>query len=90
MTDAAENYTRIAQAITYLRAHHTEQPELRDLASHIGLSESHTQRLFSRWAGISPKRFLQFLTVEHAKRQMRDTLGHDRTGSIRVRPIRPR
>jgi len=68
-----ENYTRIEQAITFLRAHYTQQPELRDLAAHIGLSESHTQRLFSRWAGISPKRFLQFLTVEHVKRRMGQT-----------------
>lgn len=68
--DSEGNYARIERAIAFLRAHHTEQPELRDLAAHIQLSESHAQRLFSRWAGISPKRFLQFLTVEHAKRQM--------------------
>lgn len=68
-----DNYARIEQAIIYLRAHHREQPELRDLAAYIGLSESHTQRLFSRWAGISPKRFLQFLTIEHAKRRMQQT-----------------
>ncbi len=70
MSKVDENYARIERAIAFLRAHHAEQPELRDLAAHIGLSESHTQRLFSRWAGISPKRFLQFLTVEHAKQQM--------------------
>ena len=70
---AEENYTRIEQAITFLRAHRAEQPELRDLAAHIQLSESHAQRLFTRWAGISPKRFLQFLTVEHAKRRMAQT-----------------
>lgn len=70
---AGENYARIEQAIAYLRAHRNEQPDLRDLAAHIRLSESHAQRLFSRWAGISPKRFLQFLTVEHAKRQMAQT-----------------
>jgi AraC family transcriptional regulator of adaptative response/methylated-DNA-[protein]-cysteine methyltransferase len=69
----AENYTRIEQAIGFLRAHRGDQPELRDLAAHIGLSESYTQRLFSRWAGISPKRFVQFLTVEHAKRRMLQT-----------------
>jgi len=73
ISSADENYARIEQAIAFLRAHHTEQPELRDLAAHISLSESHTQRLFSRWAGISPKRFLQYLTVEHAKRQMGQT-----------------
>jgi len=70
ISGADENYARIEQAIGFLRAHHAEQPELRDLAAYINLSESHTQRLFSRWAGISPKRFLQFLTIEHAKQQM--------------------
>jgi len=73
MSDADENYARVERAIRFLRAHHAEQPELRDLAAHIDLSESHTQRLFSQWAGISPKRFLQFLTVEHAKRRMGQT-----------------
>jgi len=73
MPGTDENYVRIERAIAFLRAHHAEQPELRDVAVHIGLSESHAQRLFSRWAGISPKRFLQFLTVEHAKRQMGTT-----------------
>lgn len=63
----AENYRRIALAIEYLRVHATEQPHLADVASQIGLSEFHFQRLFSEWAGISPKRFLQFLTKEHAK-----------------------
>ena len=71
--DADANYVRIEKAINFLRQHQAEQPELRDLAAHINLSESHTQRLFSRWAGISPKRFVQFLTIEYAKRQMGQT-----------------
>lgn len=71
--DADANYVRIERAIDFLRQHQAEQPELRDLAAHIDLSESHTQRLFSRWAGISPKRFVQFLTIEYAKRQMGQT-----------------
>jgi AraC family transcriptional regulator of adaptative response/methylated-DNA-[protein]-cysteine methyltransferase len=45
---------------------------LKEIAAHIGLSEYHFQRLFSRWVGISPKRFLQFLTLEHTKRLLRD------------------
>lgn len=69
----AQSYAQIARAISYLRARHVAQPELADLARHLGLSTSHTQRLFSRWAGISPKRFVQFLTVEHAKHCMSDT-----------------
>jgi AraC family transcriptional regulator of adaptative response/methylated-DNA-[protein]-cysteine methyltransferase len=70
---AAADYLRIERAIAYLREHRWDRPQLSDLAAHIGLSESHTQRLFSRWAGISPKRFLQFLTVQEAKRRMRHT-----------------
>lgn len=64
----ADSYQRIAAAITYLHDHATEQPRLADVAHHVGLSEFHFQRLFSEWAGVSPKRFLQFLTKEHAKR----------------------
>ena len=67
---ADANYARIAQAIAFLRSNHARQPDLGELAGHLGLSESHTQRLFTRWAGISPKRFVQYLTVEHAKQRM--------------------
>lgn len=61
------DYTRIEQAIHYLETHYQRQPELAEVASVVGLSEFHFQRLFTRWAGISPKRFLQYLTKEGAK-----------------------
>ena len=61
------DYEKIEQAIQYLDERAREQPSLAELASHVGLSESHFQRLFTRWAGISPKRFLQFQTVAHAR-----------------------
>ncbi len=64
--DDGGSYPRIERAIKFLSAHQREQPALRDVAAYIGLSESRTQRLFTRWAGISPKRFVQFLTVEYA------------------------
>jgi AraC family transcriptional regulator of adaptative response/methylated-DNA-[protein]-cysteine methyltransferase len=64
---AIEDYARIEQAIQFLEQNFRRQPELKEIAGHVGLSEYHFQRLFTRWAGISPKRFLQFLTVEHAK-----------------------
>lgn len=64
---AAEDYKRIAAAIHYLERHRAEQPTLEDLAAYLHLSPYHVQRLFKRWAGISPKRFLQFLTLEHAR-----------------------
>lgn len=63
----SEDYLRIEQAILYLENHYKEQPGLEEIAANIGLSEYHFQRLFTRWAGVSPKRFLQFLTKEGAK-----------------------
>ena len=63
----SEDYLRIEQAILYLESHYKDQPNLEDIAANIGLSEFHFQRLFTRWAGVSPKRFLQFLTKEGAK-----------------------
>ena len=64
---SSEDYLRIEQAILYLENHYREQPSLEEVAANIGLSEFHFQRLFTRWAGVSPKRFLQFLTKEGAK-----------------------
>lgn len=63
----SDDYQRIEQAILYLENHYKDQPSLEELAANIGLSEFHFQRLFTRWAGVSPKRFLQFLTKEGAK-----------------------
>lgn len=61
------DYQRIEQAIRYLNANFRRQPTLAQVAAELGLSEFHFQRLFRRWAGVSPKRFLQFLTAEHAR-----------------------
>ena len=63
----SEDYRRIEQAIRYIEANADRQPELGEIAASLGLSQYHFQRLFTRWAGISPKRFLQFLTKENAK-----------------------
>jgi AraC family transcriptional regulator of adaptative response/methylated-DNA-[protein]-cysteine methyltransferase len=62
-----EDYQRIAQAIAFLRRNYLTQPDLCTVAHHVNLSEYHFQRLFTKWVGISPKRFLQYLTVEYAK-----------------------
>ena len=61
------DYRRIERAIRFLDARVVDQPSLEDVAREIGLSPFHAQRLFTRWAGISPKRFLGLLTVGHAK-----------------------
>ena len=67
------DYRRIEQAIAYLEEHALEQPSLDEVAEHIGLSSYHFQRLFKSWAGVSPKRFLQYLTIENAKKLLRES-----------------
>lgn len=62
------DYERVEAVIRYLEGHAGEQPELAELADHVGVSPAHLQRTFRRWAGISPKRFLQFITAKHARR----------------------
>lgn len=67
------DYDRIAAAIRFLEERRLEQPNLDEAAAHVGLSPAHFQRLFKRWAGVSPKRFLQFLGAEHARRLLQDS-----------------
>lgn len=69
MTD----YDRIAKAITYINQRVHEQPSLHDIAAHVHLSPFHFQRLFSRWAGVTPKRFLQVLTLEQGKQLLTES-----------------
>jgi AraC family transcriptional regulator of adaptative response/methylated-DNA-[protein]-cysteine methyltransferase len=68
----SEDYYRIEKAIHYLEANYKDQPSLEDAARHIHMSEFHFQRLFRRWVGISPKRFVQYLTKEYAKQLMEE------------------
>jgi len=67
------DYARVEAVIRYLDAHQSEQPGLAKLAATCGLSEFHFHRLFQRWAGVTPKDFLQCLTAEYAKRRLRDS-----------------
>ncbi len=71
-TQADLNYTRVAQAINYLKDNFKVQPNLDEVAKQIHLSPSHFQRIFTDWAGTSPKKFLQYISVEHAKRILKD------------------
>lgn len=66
-------YRRIEKAIHYLEENFRRQPGLKEVARQVGLSEYHFHRLFSRWAGVSPKRFLQFLTADYARRLLRES-----------------
>ena len=70
-TTSDRDYDRVERAIRYIAEHRLEQPSLQDVADAMGLSPFHAQRLFTRWAGVSPKRFLGLLTVEHAKTLLR-------------------
>ncbi len=67
---SCHDYQRIEKAIRFLEKRAFAQPSLEEAAAHVGLSAFHFQRLFKHWAGVSPKRFLQFLTVSHAKQML--------------------
>jgi AraC family transcriptional regulator of adaptative response/methylated-DNA-[protein]-cysteine methyltransferase len=67
------NYQRIEQAIQYLEKNFQRQPELDEVAEQVHLSPFHFQRIFTEWAGISPKRFLQYLTVDFLKSKLKES-----------------
>ncbi len=72
MTSQAEfNYNRIAKAIAFIQDHFQEQPSLGEIAETIHVSPYHFQRLFTEWAGVSPKKFMQYISVEHAKQLLK-------------------
>lgn len=66
------NYQRIEEAINYIRTNFKEQPDLERVAEKVHLSPFHFQRLFTEWAGVSPKKFLQFISVGHAKNILKE------------------
>jgi len=66
------NFSRIATAISYIKENFKTQPGLEDIAEKIHLSPYHFQRLFTEWAGVSPKKFLQYITVGHAKKMLKE------------------
>jgi len=67
------NYQRIESAIKYLAANYQHQPNLDEVAQAVHLSPFHFQRIFTEWAGITPKKFLQYLTTEHLKNKLAET-----------------
>lgn len=64
------HFDTIAKAIHYIKLNHLDQPSLEEVAEHVHLSKYHLQRLFQQWVGLSPKAFLQYITVEQAKRSL--------------------
>lgn len=71
MEQSSINYFRIAEAIGYIYQNFKNQPDLDDIARKINLSPYHFQRLFTEWAGVSPKKFLQYISLEYAKGLLR-------------------
>ncbi len=71
MTKTAD-YQRIAKAIVYLQTHFRDQPALDDIAAHVGVSPFHFQRMFTAWAGVSPKKFGQYLSLDYARTLLRE------------------
>ena len=67
------DYARIAEAIGFIRENFKSQPELDDVARKICLSPAHFQRLFTAWAGVSPKKFLQYISIEYAKKVLKES-----------------
>lgn len=65
------NYNRVAEAISYIQQNFKQQPQLDEVAKKVHLSPHHFQRLFTEWAGVSPKKFLQYISLEHAKNILR-------------------
>src|SRR6185312_12791969 len=75
MKDAEKtNFNRIEEAIAYINANFKSQPSLDEIASKIHLSPYHFQRLFKEWAGVSPKKFLQYISIEHAKNLLKQNV----------------
>jgi AraC family transcriptional regulator of adaptative response/methylated-DNA-[protein]-cysteine methyltransferase len=66
------DYHRIEKAIDYLKVNFKQQPSLEDVAAHVYLSPFHFQRMFKEWAGVTPKKFLQYLSIEYAKGILKD------------------
>jgi len=71
--EQSEDYVRIEQAIRYLESNFQDQPSLDDIAASVHLSKYHFQRLFKRWAGVTPAQFTHYLTVEYAKERLRES-----------------
>ncbi|BDA77173.1 methylated-DNA--protein-cysteine methyltransferase [Leptospira kobayashii] len=66
------HFHQIKKAIAYIKDHFKEQPSLEKVAEQIHISPFHFQKLFTDWAGVSPKKFLQYITLEHAKKMLKE------------------
>jgi len=69
---AHNDYLKVQRTINFIHANFKQQPSLEEIAAHVNLSPFHFQRLFTKWAGVSPKKFIQFLSLDHAKRILKN------------------
>jgi AraC family transcriptional regulator of adaptative response/methylated-DNA-[protein]-cysteine methyltransferase len=74
-TQENTNYKRVAEAITFIKRNFKRQPSLEEIAAFVHLSPAHFQRLFTEWAGTSPKKFLQYISLEYAKGLLKEDAG---------------
>jgi AraC family transcriptional regulator, regulatory protein of adaptative response / methylated-DNA-[protein]-cysteine methyltransferase len=72
MIETTMDYQRVAEAIEYLQVHFKQQPDLETVAQQVHLSPQHFQRIFTEWAGVSPKKFMQYLSLEHLRTHIYD------------------
>ncbi len=91
LTEAAADYDVVRRAIGHIRGHWREQPEIETIADAAGVTPTELHHLFRRWAGITPKAFLQALTLDGARRLLREfrerARRHLRSRSVRPRPL---
>src|SRR5512145_3291407 len=73
LATSATDYAIVRRAIAHIRGHWREQPEVEEIAEAAGVSPTELYHLFRRWAGLTPKAFLQALTLDHARRLLRDS-----------------
>lgn len=66
------NFDRIAEAISFIKENFQNQPGLDEIAERMNMSSFHFQRMFTEWAGVSPKKFLQFISISHAKKMLKE------------------
>src|SRR5215469_7054997 len=70
---ASADYATVKRAIEFISKRYRDQPSIEAIAEHVGLSASHFQHVFKRWAGLTPKAFLQAITLERAREMLRDS-----------------
>ena len=85
---AGADYAIVKRAIEFISKRYRDQPSIEAIAAHVGLSASHFSHVFKRWAGLTPKAFLQAVTIERARELLR-RFGERARRGLRCRPFRP-